>query len=314
MKKDERLIYFYDLTVAAGSRTFDAPKTISVSKAFELIDLIPLDKRTRDTRSGDETLYIADWSQTADTICLLVNKSDKAIADPVFTIPKRNMRRTANKSNDEGQDFSAHLVIKLQKNPSAPALAILEYCSGLGPFVVEKLLNRLLREAENLSPSDFSHPHPDGSVDRNGKPKTYNCRYKFEFEGHISDDLKNDLNLGKIQSIELIEEKQKSKDFDDEGNFQERSRSVAITLKDEKSTNKFHRITKMLKSQQDNYEQARIKFKTKEGIDRSVNMTLDGIAEGYVKRGKLEGFGHELEGSYDKFCQPILSKMKELLI
>lgn len=316
MKKTERLIFYYDLSIAAESRTFKAPKPISVRKAFQLMELVPLEQRLKDTSKGREQLYVSDWKWEGDVISILVNKSDKGMSDPVFTIPKEKKRRTAEKQEQEGQDFSVHVLIQLPQDDLQPALALTEYCSGLGMFVVQRLLNQVLHDAKILSPQDFEQNHPDGAVDDAGKPKKYNVVFKSQFDGHISDDLKYDLDNGKIQSIELITEKEKYTNIDEDGYIQEKCKTLVLTLKDEDKPikDKFNRIKKVFTSKKDDFSRARIKFKTPTGVDRTVEMdTNDASAQGYVKKEKLDEFALDLKSSYDKFCDEILGKMKELL-
>lgn len=316
MKKTERLIFYYDLSIAAESRTFKAPKPISVRKAFQLMELVPLEKRLKDTSKGREQLYVSDWKWEGDVISILVNKSDKGMSDPVFTIPKEKKRRTAEKQEQEGQDFSVHVLIQLPQDDLQPALALTEYCSGLGMFVVQRLLNQVLHDAKILSPQDFKQNHPDGAVDDAGKPKKYNVVFKSQFDGHISDDLKYDLDNGKIQSIELITEKEKYTNIDEDGYIQEKCKTLVLTLKDEDKPikDKFNLIKKVFTNKKDDFSRARIKFKTPTGVDRTVEMdTNDASAQGYVKKEKLDEFDFNLKSSYDKFCDEILGKMKELL-
>ncbi len=74
------------------------------------MQLVPLDQMVKELSKGKELLYVADWDWTDDTISILINKSDKGMSDPVFTIPKEKKRRTAEKKEEEGQDFSIHVV------------------------------------------------------------------------------------------------------------------------------------------------------------------------------------------------------------
>ena len=68
-------------------------------------------------------------------------------------------------------------------------------------------------------------------------------------------------------------------------------------------------------NKKNDYSRARIKFKTPTGVDRTVEMdTDDASAQGYVKKEKLDDFEFDLKSSYDKFCDAILGKMKELLV
>jgi len=317
MKKTERLVFYYDLSISASSRTFEAPKPVAVRKAFELMQLVPLDQRLKELSKGRELLYVSDWDWTDDVISVLVNKSDKGMSDPVFTVPKEKKRRTAEKNEEEGQDFSVHFVIRLPDNDLDSALVIIEYCAGLGAFTVQKLLNQILTDAKKLVPNEFEQLHPDGSVDNNGKPKKYNVTFRCELDGHISDDLQYDLDHGKVQSIELITEKEQYTHFDEDGYIKEKCKTLVLTLKDDENPvkDKFNRIVKVFKNKKDEYSRAKVKFKTPTGVDRTVEMdTTDGLAQAYVKKEKLEGFLFDLKSSYENFSEPILSKMKELLL
>lgn len=275
-----------------------------------------MEKRSKEMSKGREQLYVSDWGWDGDVISVLINKSDKGMSDPVFSIPSEKKRRTAEKQDREGQDFSIHLVIQLPENDLRPALVLVEYCAGLGVFVVQNLLNQILRNAKMVAPQDFEQTHPDGAVDDKGKPKKYNVTFKCKFDGHISDSLRDDLNRGKVQSIELITEKEQYTNIDEEGYIQEKCKTLVLTLRDEKKpiVDRFSKIAKVVMDKKDDYSKARIKFKTPTGVDQTVEVKTSGdLAQGYVKREKLDGFGIDLKSSYDRFCNVILVKMKELL-
>jgi hypothetical protein len=315
MKKAERLVYFYDMSMAAFSRTFEAPASISVRRAFELMEMVPKDQRIRESAKGQQTLYVVDWEVQDGLLCILVSQSDKTMSDPVFTVPKENKRRTAEKEDKEGQDFSVHIVVKLPDNDLDSALLIVEQCSGLGVFVVQRLFNQILKDAKVFSPEDYEQFHPDGAIDDKGLPKKLNVVHKCEFQGHLSDELKDDLNHGKVQAIELITDKDRYASFDEAGYIKEKCKTLVLTLKDEEHPieDKYDRIVKVFKQQHDQYDHAKIKFKTPEGIDRTVDMnTAEGLAQAYVKKAKLEGFQVDLKSSYENFCPAILDKMKDL--
>ncbi|HCI52638.1 MAG TPA: hypothetical protein DE312_04875 [Gallionella sp.] len=316
MKKDERTIYCYDLAIEASSQVFKAPKTITVRRAFELMELISKEQRKKLYHKGQLLLYVADWEWKENVISILVNKSDKSISDPVFTVPEEGKRRTVAKEAKEGQDFSAHIVVKLNQNDAIPALVLIEYCSGLGIAVIEKLFNQILKDSKLLSPGDFEQAHPDGSVGNDGKPKKLNIIFKCAFQGHLSDELQDDLNKGKVQSIELITEKNQFTPFDEDGYIKEKCKSITLTLKDEDRpiSDKFKRIVQVFKKHNNDYSKARIKFKTAEGIDRTVDMdTADGLAQAYVKKARIDGFNGDLESSYESFNTQILGRMKALV-
>ena len=103
MKKAERLVYFYDMSMAAFSRTFAAPKSISVRRAFELMELVPRDQRIKESASGQEILYVADWDTQDGLLCILVSKSDKSISDPVLPFPRRRSGERRRRKTRKGR-------------------------------------------------------------------------------------------------------------------------------------------------------------------------------------------------------------------
>lgn len=316
MKKTERLVHFYDLKIDASCRNFDAPKSISVQKAVQLMELVPIDQRVRESAKGHELQYISDWDRTDNTVSILLNKSDKSISDPIFTVPREGKRRVAEKEDNEGQDFSVHIVIRLPEDVLNPALLIMEYCPGLSLLSVERVLNRILADAKKLSPEEFTQNHPDGSLDANGKPKKINVTFKCRLEGHLSDELKDDLNNGKIQSIELITDKTKHTPFDEDGYITEKCKTVTLNVNEDKPSaiGKFERMMNVITQHKTDYDQAKIRFKSPEGLDRTVDIDpSDGIAQLYIKKVRLDSFQTDLKSSYAKFNPETLLKMKALL-
>ncbi|ASF48085.1 hypothetical protein CEK71_19525 [Methylovulum psychrotolerans] len=266
---------------------------------------------------GQSLLYVSDWNWTDNIISILINKSDKEMSDPVFTDPREGTRRTAEKNDEEGQDFSVHIAIKLPIHDHESALAIVEHCTGLTVFTVQKLLNKILVNAKEIVPYEFEQLHPDGSVDNHGNPKKYNVSFKYDIRGHISHELEYDLDNGKIHSIELITDKEQHTRFDEEGYIQEKCKKLVLSLVDEGHPiiDKYNRILKVFNHKKDDYSRAKIKFETPTGISRTIEMdTIDGLAQAYVKKEKLDNFELDLKSSYDKFSEPILAKMKELLL
>lgn len=317
MNKDERTIFFYDLNIEAHARTFKAQKTISVRRAFELMRLIPVEKRKLSIAKDKQLLYIADFDlNDSDIISVLVNKSDKGVSDPVFTVPEEGKRRTAEKEEKEGQDFSAHMAIKANQDALDSALVAVEHCPGLGIHIIERLFNHLIKEAKSISPSDFLQNHPDGALESNGKPKQVSIRYKCNFEGHISEELQKDLDNGKVQSIELITEKEKFTPFDEDGYIKEKHKSIFLTLKDEEHPvkDKFKRISNVFNKNKNKYPKARIKFKTDADVPHTIDIdAIEGLSHGYVKKVKIESDGEDFQSSYGEFNSLILGKMKGLV-
>jgi hypothetical protein len=318
MKKKERMVYFYDVVIVPSSQTCATPSPISVQTALGLIEKLPKEQREHAYSRGQQHFYIEDWrnAKNSSGVALLINKSDKEIADPVFTEPAKKKRRTVKKIDQEGQDFSVHILFKFPKDPVMPALALVESCNGLGIVVLQRFLSKLIDTAKDLTPALYVQNHPDGSLDLNGKPKTCNVKYHFRFDGHISGELVDDLNAGKIQSIELITDREKETPFDEEGYIVEKTKSLTLQTLDERHRikNKGRRILDFIASKKADYSKARIKFVTDTGVPRTVDLDADDTADNkYVKREKLVDFETDLKGSYEAIHPELLSQMAKLL-
>jgi hypothetical protein len=242
---------------------------------------------------------------------ILINKSDKRIPDPVFTDLSKKSRRKANKLIDEGQDFSAHVIVRFHDDPTFPALMLLEQCPGISVGVVEALLNRMLRAARLLSPADFVQVHPDGSVDATGKPKRYRVAHSLNAEGHPSDTFTADLNGGQVQAVQLTTRKRRG-GFDTTGYFVEDKEIVVLkpTISIKRPQNLAAHVFSVVTGKKKDYTSARIQFKLASGEKRDVPLDLDEEAPTeYVRRETIKNFSSDLESSYDALHSEIVGRM-----
>lgn len=311
MKKHERVIYHYDLKMVASSRTFSQPAVLEIRRAFKLLELVPEHLRATKRARGAETFYISDVQVTDTYAKLLLNKSDKNMPDPVFSVPSKRSRRTAAKQIEEGQDFACHVVVKLPPTRELIALMLVEKTTGLSTPMVVMLLNRVLRMARNYSPKDFIQMHPDGSIGPNGKPSTINVMHRFEAMGQLSETLEADLNNGELKGIELTTHKLQT-GIDVTGYLTEEKETLYMrpALSIARPKNLFKHVTGMLKGQHD-YSSARIKFDAPDG-GKSQNVLIDaatGVAEKYVKNTVIKSFKNPLASSYDKLNDEIIQRM-----
>ncbi|MBY4710099.1 hypothetical protein [Burkholderia cepacia] len=60
MNRFQRAIGFFDAHMVAASNTFEAPPTISIGRALQLIQAIPEAERYKKYSNGDEIFYIRD--------------------------------------------------------------------------------------------------------------------------------------------------------------------------------------------------------------------------------------------------------------
>ncbi|WP_156404564.1 hypothetical protein [Curvibacter sp. PAE-UM] len=313
MKKTERVVLYYDLKITASSRTFDGPAPISVKKAISLMELVPKEHRAMRRARGSQTIYISDWQRHGNTVKILINKSDKSLADPVFSVPTKSSRRVARKRSDEGQDFSSHVVIKFPQDTASPALMLVEQCPGLNAIVIADLFRRVLRLAKDISPKDFQQIHPDGSLDSDGLPLKYSVFYGAELDGHLSPTFVEDLNRGEMRTVELITNKKTRNDFDTTGYLVEDKASIVLKVSPTalRPADVATHVLNFVKGKSKDFSLAKIRFKEPDSSnERTVTIDPDvGVAENYVKRDLLTNFEQLLESSYASLHDEIIKKM-----
>lgn len=318
LNKFERRAAFYDVSVSAKSRTFQAPVSLSTKRCFELIEAIPKEERLRAYKDEGEIYYVQKITWDGDDCFLLVNKCDKLASNPRFSDPFNNLWRTVEKAAGEGLDYSCHMVIKTSANHLEVGVGAIEVVAGMSPVRLQIFLNSLLRLAKKMFPDEFKFPHPSGAVDAKGNPETYNAVMMFSLDGHLSDSLVNDLTEGIIGGIDLITERNADAQLDQHGFIHEKKEQMEVTLSSLVSkAKKVPVIRAFLNGRSNAYEKARIRFKTEDGDPRSVTVNSAdftvGLDSAYVKRAMLKNFAQPLEQSYTELNQEMVQKMKDLL-
>lgn len=317
MKQTERLVSFYDVQIQSHSRTFEAPTTISTLQAMELLLSLPPESRIAENRTGTQLAYIKDAARNGDVFHLLINKCDKELADPAFSNPKASQWRTADRAAGEGLDFSCHVVIRTSGNPLVRATAIVEVCPGLPIVFIQRFLNYLLRDVKKIRPLDFTFPHPDGALGNDGRPKTYNSTFRFQFDGHPSNELEEDMDSGSIAGVDLIDYRTAATHVDQHGYVREVSKRVQLSVENDTPGSKVALLKGIFAQKSQNYSNARIRFRTEDGIGRSVTVRTDDFTVGvdaiFVKKERIHNFVNRLKQSYTSLNAETIAKMQALL-
>lgn len=321
-KNDERIVFFTDIKITTIARNINGLPPISAS---QLVHLLKAEhskgKVIRKNKSSTEWFYLADIAinPAGTQACLLINKSDRRTADPTFTNPEANERRVIPKRSGEGQDYSVHLLLHLKpvaKSTSTYQLLI-ESCTGITTYHISKFLNDALKQVATANPSIYVVNHPDGSVDHQGNPRKIKTHSKIELRGHICEDFKDELNNGKIDTIEVFTESNQKTAWDSQGVVIEKKSSVILGLAKQKSKIKnLPVIQNLFNKAKKRYEQARISFKTEEGITRTIRLHTDTMQIAndykYIKKVKITDFEKKLLDSYENIHEPILKAMQKI--
>lgn len=272
-------------------------------------------------KSSTHTLYLADVSLHNGSLVLLINSSDKDAADPTFTDPAKGSRRVVKKRIGEGADHSSHaiLLLKEQKKGSNAFPFLLEVAPGFSSYRVKSFINYILKQCVLAYGDNFLISHPDGSVDKNGEPRKILSRHRIDLRGHLSKSFERDLDGGVLSDIEIFTESEQDIPWDGRATTLQKRRSIYVTPN---SSIVLPKNISLLREAfgvavKQNYEQARVSFKTASKIPRTVRLytdTMQLVDEKYVRREIIENFSVPLSSSYDKIYSPIVSKMLQLTI
>jgi hypothetical protein len=316
MKSTERHIYFYDLVTKAGSATLENPKAISVQKILELVGGLSAADRKLSRANSKRTYEITDWKSEGDRIAFLFRMSDTSIADPYFSDLRKGARRKAAKNGGEGHDFSSHIVVKIPADPIDPAVMLIERTTGITIPRVMTVLRILLRKARKKHPEIFHQVSIDGVVDEDGKPIKHLVNFWIEAEGHISQQLAEDINNGSISEVELITQRHKMQPFDGDAYLvnEENVLVLKVNKKHPGLKDKLTKLTQLFDGHKKEYEKARIKFKTARGTAGSLSWDADyGVSDRYLRKEVVTNIHPPMESSYAVFRSDLLVSMAKFL-
>lgn len=319
MYKDERDIYFYDATSRVWSRKYTGLAPFPhYELACAIKSLFDKDHAEYVQKNTLQSTYITAMSVHKDHCEMLIGFSDTVAADPTLNDRPARKRRVVKKTGSEGLEHSAHVLWNYKNTTNNGACGFyLEGAVGLRSAAVVRFLNRLLR-AYATANATFRVPDPEGTTNADGSFKTIVTRPKIDLLGHPSQEFIKDLKQGELSEVELYTETQRNKPWDANGYAVEDKRAVLIKPNRQKIVPKAKSLLDGVftnKVKQD-YEYARVSFKTDTGVPRSVrvfssnyNLVSD---DTYVKKERITGFGGSLPNAFDTIYGPIMSSMKKL--
>jgi hypothetical protein len=320
-KSRERMITFFDLKLTAyamADRQKYVMPAFPLGTLIEKVAALKAANQCPSLRGKAETIYLADidLDQARTRAVLLINLSDKAASDAVYSAPERGHRRVLPKVGDEGSDFSAHVVISLNAVQNV-YLTILEVTPGLASGKVTRFLTHLFKFCARVDRAAFTQPHPNNAVDSQGRPITVVMRHVVSLDGHPSDDLLRDLQGGTLSAIELIDKRNENLPWDNAGRTREMSRTIILSPGQVAGSN-LDRITDAFaRARREHYGEARVRFKTATKVGRSVlleteHMNLANDSK-FIKKEKLDGFANPLDSSHHVINNEMRQKMLQHL-
>lgn len=208
MKTKERLVHFYDLELQTLSLDKKIQNPFAENMANMLSVLAKLIKKG-DEIGSNKNIEVVDFAHEKkySKLILLLNRSDSELSDVAYKDKRTKNRRNGNKTPTEAIEISSHVIIKAQLN-SEKAEVRMTMGSGIYIERVVKFLNELY-EKNKVNDKQIialkTRPHPTQALGANNKALTYQVNHRFEHKAHPNAWLKDILNTGEVNGLELIE-------------------------------------------------------------------------------------------------------------
>ena len=312
----ESEIMFFDLTFFANARNYHGLQPKSAEIYFdELLDLKAMGRAKMDINKKMVEVFLADIKilREEKLAILLINRTSLLEPDIVLRNIKSSQRRVAKKDDDEGNDFSSHIIICLEEIQDKPNtyLMLMEKVPGITISVVNNFLNKMLRASSKEFKEDYLINDPGGVCLKNGSPKKIKSWGRAAMVGHLSDDVAKEIDEGELLGIELVSGKQEIY-WDDNRNYKIQGRTLKISA--------FGPVRQILKEvlprgQKENWERARVRFRTSNKKNESFTLPIyanDVMEAKYVRKEIIDNFSEKRPTSFEEINDEIVRKMLDL--
>ena len=227
---------------------------------------------------GDIVFRVGDMEvdQQNRVVKLLIRRGDIHASNPFFHDRVTGNTRPITRAATEDAERAAHLVVSLDQETDQPNvyLAQLEGVPGVGHRQVQAHLNALAKRALAQGLIEFSYPDPGGARTRAGQPKMLGYVPSLELEGHPAASLIDDLEQGRFQGMTLIDRRPRNQ-LGGNQYLVERERYLTVGASaNMPRQGRIGAIIAAAQTQRGEFQTARLRFKTPDGQDRTVDYDI----------------------------------------
>lgn len=302
----ERWIQFHSLVI--NSAPSHAPE-------FELNDIlakvnqaVKRNEAIKTMNNDTASIRIAKMEIKPDHVRLLIQYANQNATDPVFMHMKQFKLRPVHRLLGEGIAVSGHAVLGRNKSTDDGTYPLLiEEVPGLGRSNIQPFLRALFKQ---VSEGHFTFKNEE----KNNKDEVY--RPVVELLDDPSVQFTQDLSDGSIEGIELVARIPSGEsEFDEDGYFHESTRTVKISVLQQKR-GLIHRLNILKnKAKEQGYSNLKIRYKKPQGKRRTVVMGTDieDLSSAAVIRTELVKSHVPLEQCEDKINGKFVDEIVKLL-
>ena len=324
MKKDERIIQFFDLQLYGRTRARDIRHNLASPRSLDQLmhDFWALREANKarkkvDARSKLE-FRLEHMEELDDAWMLLVNVVDTEAAHPVTNKVggTDSDREVIELGDDRGLESSSHILIYKSADAAAKHVTLIERNPSLPFSKALAFLNHLSRVAAKHFSDDYRQPHPSGVSN-----KTINTYCVLSIYGHPSDEFRDEVESGVLTDIRLTSDANIVRGYDSQRHAELIGTEVRMKvgrIDVALSGGNWGHIQKALRHANDlESPYVRIQFTGETGSSHTATLSTDtGLlyqADKYIKKRKINSLGNNLKTAFPVIHEGIKQKMLELL-
>ncbi len=324
MKNNERIIQYFDVGISGKTQARDIPHSMESPRTLdelmnELVQIRELNKARMKVTVGSKLEFrLEDMEEMEDCWVLLINVVDTQAAHPVTQLlgGDDSDREVTELSEERGLESSSHLIILKEKTAANKHLALFEKSSSLPFAKASSFLNHLFKVSARHNKKAYKKPHPSGV-----EGKTINVFCCINFLAHPSDEFRQELESGQINSLKITSDMEVVRGYD--SNTHSELIGVDIKMKVGRldvllnGGNWGHLQKAIQHANTLNSPFVRVSFTDESGTGHTATLSTDTgslwQADKYIKKSKIEGFGNALRTSFSNIHDGIKNKMIELI-
>lgn len=314
-----RDVTFLDIIITSDPPHAPEREMLYFINKFE--ELRKISQTTRWNRNKTQKWFLRDIeiNISDDYAILLIDYNNGNASAASYSHLDTDVQRIVPPHDREGRPETVHLLIKLTSTNTGQHrhLALLEDSTKINRAVVKSYLNFLLKEVCKANQSDFLTPHPDGSIDKNGKPRFIKYINKVDVQGHPSSEFLLMLQNGKLTGIALESGTHDQFSVGDGTYVHPTRREIRLSPTSGKwSEHPIERFKEALTlGRKNGYEEARITFLAADQRSNTVRVntqTQNMIGDSFIERKRLSNFSKLLSDSETSINPEIKQKMIDI--
>lgn len=305
MKPRELPVSFYELSVKASFRNM--PDVSPVPPP--VMDLLTLcysaDRRPR--TEGAVRCSVEDWRHhSSGQQSILINRANQDTTDVALVNFPTGARRQAQKTVDEGVEYSIHVLIVPPRVANKSALVLATGGGGLSRDQLARILNQLLTTVRKDPAHEelFKRAHPSGEA---GKHVQLQCH--FELLAHQSRLFSDILHQGHLNEVELIQNDHRSLDQ----HFIQKAHTVRLLVAQEGQSLTMAMFRRAIQTSKVEPDHLLIKFHDPDiGGMATKTLAMNELEKALTKRDVIT-FDTDISPCYTSINPRIIGRMRELV-